>query len=65
MDYLVYSGEVSNMAYTRQSPRAFKLRSKPERRSDIKDVSGYAGIIGPESRKPLDISCAIQRSAHK
>ena len=45
LDYLVYSGEVSNMAY-KTEPTGIRIALKKGDTIDIRDASGYAGIAG-------------------
>lgn len=45
LDYLVYSGEVSNLAY-KTEPTGIRIALKKGETIDIKDASDYAGIDG-------------------
>jgi len=45
LDYLVYLGEVSNMAY-KTEPGGIRIALKKGETIDIRDASGYAGIAG-------------------
>ena len=56
LDYLVYSGEVSNMAY-KTDPGGIRIARKNGETIDIKDASGYAGIAGLQQKTTRYFLC--------
>ncbi len=56
LDYLVYSGEVSNMAY-KTDPGGIRIARKSGETVDIKDASGYAGIAGLQQKTTRYFLC--------
>lgn len=56
LDYLVYSGEVSNMAY-KTEPMGIRIALKKGETIDIRDASGYAGIAGLDQKTTRYFLC--------
>jgi hypothetical protein len=56
LDYLVYSGEVSNLVY-KTEPVGIRIARKTGETIDIKDASGYAGIAGLDQKTTRYFLC--------
>ena len=56
LDYLVYSGEVSNLVY-KTEPMGIRIALKSGETIDIKDASGYAGIAGLDQKTTRYFLC--------
>ena len=56
LDYLVYSGEVSNMAY-KTEPSGIRIALKKGETIDLRDASGYAGISGMNQKTTRYFLC--------
>ncbi len=56
LDYLVYSGEVSNMAY-RNEPSGIRIALKKGKTIDAQEASGYAGLAGLDKKTTRYFLC--------
>jgi HD superfamily phosphohydrolase len=62
LDYLVYEGEVSNMAY-KTEPTGIQIALKKDKTIDIRDASGYAGIFGLDQKTTRYFLCYPKKSS--